>query len=68
MWRSDDWKKRHPNPCENCTRKEEDEYGMLCDISCGGYTHHLTFESGADAMLSALENEPLVDIAHVSGK
>lgn len=52
MWRPlENWKK---NPCENCPDKQEDKYGLLCDLACGKHTAYLNREVGADAMLEAL--------------
>lgn len=50
-WRPKDWPE---NSCNSCDRKVEDEYGLLCDISCGKYSAFVNFETGADAMLEAI--------------
>ncbi len=50
-WRPDGWQK---NPCDECARKSEDEYGLLCDLPCGRHTAYMNQEAGADAMLVAL--------------
>ena len=47
------------NPCENCDRKQEDEYGLLCDLACGGYTAWLNYQAGikeAIEIVGKLEN------------
>jgi len=47
-WRPEGWPKC---PCDECEKKEEDEYGLLCNLACGKYTAWLNREAGADAML-----------------
>ena len=42
------------NPCENCARKVEDNYGLFCDWVCGEVAANANFEAGADAMLGML--------------
>jgi hypothetical protein len=54
MWRPKDWPK---NPCYNCRNKKEDDYGLLCDWSCGKYSNYANFENGADLMLSKLKEQ-----------
>ncbi len=34
------------NPCENCTSKQEDIYGLLCDLSCGKHSMYVNYQSG----------------------
>jgi len=53
-WRPKDWP---ICPCDACTRKEEDEYGLYCDLTCGKNTDWLWREEGADAMLRAIIKE-----------
>jgi len=47
MYRPDGWPKC---PCDDCPDKEEDNYGMLCDLACGKHSAWINFEAGADAM------------------
>ena len=47
------------NPCDNCDRKREDEYGLLCDISCGQASAYRNYQVGikeAIEMVKGLEN------------
>ncbi|MBU2249451.1 MAG: hypothetical protein KKD77_22075 [Gammaproteobacteria bacterium] len=64
MWRPEDWPKC---PCDGCTAENKlvDEYGYLCDISCGQHSAWVQKESGADAMLEALKERSL---AHLRGE
>ncbi len=34
------------NPCTDCSDKVEDEYGLLCDLSCGKHTVYINYQSG----------------------
>jgi hypothetical protein len=51
-WRPEDWPKC---PCDGCANKVEDEYGLVCDLSCGKHSAWRNREAGADAMLTALK-------------
>lgn len=51
MWRPKGWTK---NPCDGCDKKQEDEHGLLCDLSCGKHSAYLNQEAGADAMLKGV--------------
>lgn len=50
MWRPEGWQ---PDPCKDCSRKIDDVYGRLCDISCGEHTRYENREVGADEMHKA---------------
>jgi len=75
-YRPEGWK---PNPCDGCKDKEEDEYGLYCNIVCGKATAHASYEAGADAILKSLLDNgvftyghhtpdvPLIDAPYVSG-
>ena len=39
------------SPCDTCEQKEEDEYGLVCDIACGAYTANANFMLGAKEQL-----------------
>lgn len=51
MYRPDNWE---GNPCDGCPQKEEDSYGLFCDLACGKHSAYINKEDGADAMLVAL--------------
>ena len=34
------------NPCEYCTSKREDEWGLICDISCGKHSAYKNYQVG----------------------
>ena len=53
-WRPEGWPKC---PCDECEKKEEDEYGLLCNLACGKYTAWLNREAGADALLEMLREQ-----------
>lgn len=53
MWRPEHWYVSYPDACVGCTNEVEDEWGKVCDLSCGKYTARVNFESGADAMHKA---------------
>lgn len=47
MWRpKEGWDKC---PCDDCEKKVEDNYGLLCDLACGQHNAWLNSEAGADA-------------------
>ena len=53
-WRPEGW----PEPrCVDCPDKVEDQYGLLCNLSCGVESLDKMYEAGADAMLEALRKE-----------
>ncbi len=39
-----------PNPCKDCSDIQLDDYGYLCDLSCGKRTAYLNQLEGAKAM------------------
>ena len=47
MWHPENWEK---NPCIDCPNKQIDEWGYLCDWSCGKRSAWLNYEAGADKM------------------
>ena len=51
-WRPEGWDKCS---CDGCEMRNEDEYGLVCDLTCGQHTAWLNKEAGADAMLRSLE-------------
>ena len=51
-WRPENWE---GCPCDDCLLKQGDEYGLICDLSCGKYSAWANKEAGAAAMLEALE-------------
>ena len=52
MWRPKNWAKC---PCDGCPDKVVDEYGCVCDFSCGEYSMWINYEFGADDMLEAVK-------------
>jgi len=56
MWKPKNWSK---NPCDDCPNKQEDIYGLLCDLACGKHTAYLNHEAGADAILEALKKQAI---------
>ena len=53
-WRPDNWPK---DPCENCEHKKEDDWGLICDLTCGLASAHCYREEGANLILEALKSE-----------
>ena len=51
-WRPESWSKC---PCDDCPNKVIDDYGYVCDLSCGKWGEWFMFEAGADAMLKAVQ-------------
>lgn len=57
MWRPEEgWRK---NPCDGCSRKVEDEWGLVCNLSCGEATAYSNYEVGADAVIEKLKGRGL---------
>ena len=54
-WRPKGWPK---DPCDGCIKKQEDTYGLMCDLACGKHSAWSNRESGADTILEALEQLP----------
>lgn len=42
------------NPCNNCSDKVEDDYGLLCDLSCRRNSAWRNYESGYNDCLQKL--------------
>uniref|UniRef100_A0A6M3L442 Uncharacterized protein n=1 Tax=viral metagenome TaxID=1070528 RepID=A0A6M3L442_9ZZZZ len=38
------------NPCIDCPSKEEDTYGLLCDLSCGKHTAYVNYQAGMNEL------------------
>ena len=60
MWRPEDWKKKHPNPCKDCKDKVRPGLADLtsakfCQERCTRDDRYSAFEAGADAILVALK-------------
>jgi len=53
------------DPCDGCKQKEEDDWGLVCDIACGLAFAYGNYEAGADALLDALIKENLLSIYSV---
>jgi len=34
------------NPCENCPNRQKDNYGLLCDLSCGKHSAYVNYQAG----------------------
>ena len=58
MWRPDNWPKC---PCDDCTAEHKfvDEYGYLCDLSCGKRTKWINREFGADGTGATISGRPM---------
>jgi len=51
-WRPDNW----PDcPCDKCNRNKIDDWGYLCNISCGQRSAWLNQEYGAGLLLEKLK-------------
>lgn len=55
MWRPDKWPKC---PCDGCTHKAVDNYGYLCNMTCGKRSEWVSFEAGASLMFEVLKKQP----------
>ena len=49
-WRPLNWDEINPDHCKDCPDKMIDDYGMLCDLSCGKYSAYRNRENGADKL------------------
>jgi len=43
------------NPCIDCPSKEEDTYGLLCDLSCGKHTAYVNYQAGMKEVVEWVE-------------
>jgi hypothetical protein len=43
------------DPCKKCKRREEDSYGMVCNLWCGKHTYYVTYMYGVDSLLKLLQ-------------
>jgi len=53
---------RMKNPCDKCERKEEDEYGLVCDLACGKHSAWFNHQEGIREVVTWLNDnfEPTV--------
>ena len=52
-WRPKDYPE---NPCNDCPRKREDEYGLLCALGCGEGNAWANQDNGAELMFNAMQD------------
>ncbi len=65
MWRPKDWPK---SKCDTCKRKEEDSYGLYCDLACGEYTAWRNREWGADLLLGLVRQSGKQGFLDINGE
>ncbi len=59
--------KLKPDPCKDCSRKEEDDWGLVCDLACGKATDYDWYKQGARDMLTALKEHGFIsEVKNVS--
>ena len=56
-WRPDNWPKC---PCDGCKEKQVDEYGLLCDLSCGKATAYANYQWGIESVISWIRGHDLI--------
>ncbi len=45
------------NPCENCFNKQEDTYGLLCDLSCGKHSMYINYQAGIKEVVDWVDKQ-----------
>ncbi len=55
-------------PCIDCPRKVVDDFGYLCDISCGKRTAWLNYQAGIKEMVEWIKEHQVSsgEFAHIS--
>lgn len=48
------------DPCKGCPRRDEDDWGYVCDIACGKRSQYLAMLEGARLAIKELSSEPVV--------
>jgi hypothetical protein len=43
------------NPCLNCKNKDEDDYGLLCDLVCHKHSYYNSYMKGVEDTLNSKE-------------
>ena len=39
------------DPCRDCKRKIEDDYGLFCDLACGKHTAWVNYQAGREEVV-----------------
>lgn len=47
-------------PCIDCTNKQRDEYGYLCDLSCGKRTAWANYQAGMLDVVGMIKSHTLI--------
>jgi hypothetical protein len=37
---------KEKNPCDDCKNKQEDDYGLICDLGCGCHSMYWNYSAG----------------------
>jgi len=48
------------DPCVDCDKKQEDEYGLYCDLSCGKATAYANYQWGVKSVLLWIRRHDLI--------
>ncbi len=55
------------DPCENCKEKTVDEYGLYCDIFCGGASAYANHQSGVREVVEWIDEHWISKSFHQDG-
>jgi len=48
------------DPCEGCAGRQEDEYGLYCDLSCGKATAYANYQWGVKTMMAWIRTHQII--------
>ena len=48
------------DPCVNCKERQEDSYGLFCDISCGKATAYANYQWGVKSVFAWIRSHDLI--------
>ncbi len=54
------------NPCINCPNKVGDEYGLLCDLPCGGYSAYINRQEGIEEAVGVYDKYIALLVAEIN--
>ena len=48
------------DPCKDCAKRQEDEYGLFCDLSCGLATVYAHYQLGVKTFIAWIRTHQLI--------
>ena len=48
------------DPCIGCKEKQEDEYGLFCDLACGKATSYASYQWGFKSAIKWIRSHQLI--------